>query len=147
MKNIYLISIAVLMLGAGTVHAGAVIPSPVLVDLDNMFAQGNQVTARFADNDTDLIGCGVRVFDDGISQFSFGFCQATDSDEENIVCFTQNPNLLETMRANSDFAFITFNWQDDGFGGFECTRVGFSTQSFYIPDFELNDSDEDSDID
>ena len=40
---------------------------------------------------------------------------------------------IDEVRANTDYAFITFNWQDDGFGGAECIRVGFSTQSFYLP--------------
>ena len=37
------------------------------------------------------------------------------------------------MKGTSAYAFITFSWEDDGFGGGECTRVGFSTQSFYLP--------------
>ena len=107
-----------------------------MVDLVNMTANGDQVTARIAKDDFSYIGCGIRVFDDGVNSFAFGFCQAAaDSEENQITCFTENPNLLQTMGATSDFAFITFSWQDDGFGGAECTRVGYSTQSFYLPNF------------
>lgn len=134
MKFRYLFSAAVLALVTSGVYAGFTQPAPVVVDLDNGFAQGDQVTARATKNDVDFIGCGIRVFDDGIfPTFDFGFCQAQDSDEVQVTCFTQNANLLEAMHATSDYAFITFSWVDDGFGGFECTRIGFSTQSFYLP--------------
>jgi len=135
MKTRYLLSIAALTLLAGIVSAGGVQPAVVTVDLDNMFAQGDQWTARIAKDDVSFIGCGTRVFDDGVNAFSFGFCQATDSADVGINCFTQNPVLVDAMSATSAYAFITFSWQDDGFGGAECTRVGFSTQSFYLPNF------------
>ena len=147
MKKRCLLSVAGLTLMAGLASAGFVQPVPVTVDLVNMTALGDQWTARSADNDLDFIGCGIRNFDDGVNAFAFGFCQAGDSDGNEITCFTQNANLLQTMGATSDFAFITFNWQDDGGGGAECTRIGFSTQSFYLPDFALADDDDDSDSD
>lgn len=96
--------------------------------------QGDQLTARTADNDVEFIGCGIRIFDDGGAAFTFGFCQAGDSAEVQITCFTENPALLEAMRAASAYAFITFSWEDDGSGGAECLRIGFSTQSFYLPE-------------
>lgn len=92
------------------------------------------VTARFSDNYGEFIGCGVRVFEDGASSaFEFGFCQAEDADGERGFCNTQNAALLQAMKSTSDFSFTTFSWNADG----ECTRIGFSTQSFYIP--ELTD--------
>ena len=148
MKTKHLLSATALMLAAGIAFAGFVQPAPVDVNLVNMRALGDQWTARSSDNDVEFIGCGVRVTDDGVNPpFAFGFCQAGDSDGNEITCFTMNPNLLNTLGANSDFAFITFDWKDGGFGGTECTRIGFSTQSFYLPDFETNDADSDSDSD
>jgi len=135
MKIKYGLIVAALTLVTGMASAGFVQPAEVEVDLVNMFAFGDQHTARNAKNDVEFIGCGIRLFDDGINQFTFGFCQAGDSAEVQITCFTQNANLLDTMKATSDFAFITFSWRDDGFGGAECTRIGFSTQSFYLPKF------------
>jgi len=127
----------ILTLLAGVAFAGLKQPAPVEVDLVNMFAFGDQVSARNAKDDVSFIGCGIRVFDDGVfPPFAFGFCQAGDSEENQIVCFTESPNLLNAMGAENDFSFITFSWQDDGFGGAECTRVGFSTQSFYLPKFK-----------
>jgi len=134
MKIKHLVSIVVATLLAGVAFAGLVQPALVTVDLVNMSALGDQFAARTSADDTQLIGCGTRSFDDGTGNaFRFGFCQASDADGDEITCFTQNDVLLDEMRANSDYAFITFNWQDDGFGGAECIRVGFSTQSFYLP--------------
>ena len=82
-----------------------------------------------------------RTFDDGMGgSFVFGFCQAEDAEGNNITCFTDNPVLIDAMRSTSDFAFITFNWRDDGLGGAECIRVGHSTQSFYLPNFKTKGS-------
>ena len=113
--------------------AGLIQPAPVIVDLDNRFAQGDMWTARTSNNDVEFIGCGFREFNDGTGTFEFGFCQAEDVDGNHIVCFTENPDLVETMRATSDFSFITFNWDEID----ECTKVGFSTQSFYLPNFKV----------
>lgn len=130
-----LISAITLTLLAGFAVAGFVQPAPVDVDLDNLVAVGDQLTARTSAGDTEFIGCGTRSFDDGLGNtFRFGFCQASDADGDEVTCFTQSGALLDEMRANSDYAFITFSWQDDGFGGAECIRVGFSTQSFYLSD-------------
>jgi len=138
MKIEHLLSITVLVMLAGIAYGGLVQPAPVSVDLVNMTAQGDQLTARTSSGDTELIGCGLRNFDDGTGNaFRFGFCQATDADGDAITCFTEDDSLIDEMRANSDYSFITFNWQDDGFGGTECTRVGFSTQSLYLPVAEV----------
>jgi hypothetical protein len=135
MKIRYLLSVTVLTLLAGAAFAGLAQPAPVTVDLVNMFANGDQLTARTSANDTEFIGCGTRNIDDGTGNpFRFGFCQASDADGDEITCFTERDSLLDEMRANTDYAFITFGWQDDGFGGAECIRVGFSTQSFYLPE-------------
>ena len=114
--------------------AGAVQPAPVVVILDpdgSGSAFGDMVTARFSDNDVEFIGCGIRAFDTGPGGvFQFGFCQATDADEQAVFCSTQNVDLLEAMKATADYSFLTFSFDADG----ACTRVGFSTQSFYLPD-------------
>lgn len=102
----------------------------------------DMVTARFSDNDVEFIGCGIRTFDDGAGgTFTFGFCQATDSAGVNGFCQSTNTDLLLAMAATADFSFITFGWDAVG----DCTRIGFSTQSFYLPDGLVNDDDDDSD--
>lgn len=111
-------------------YAGLVQPFPVDVDLTNNIANGDTVTARYSGNDVELIGCGIRHISDGVGGIvRFGFCQATDRDEENIICTTQDGGLLDAIFASSDFSFITFSWDENN----QCTRIGFSNQSFYLP--------------
>ena len=144
MKTRVWLTVAALSLMGGVAYAGFTQPAPVDVDLVNMMASGDQWTARTADNDVDLIGCGIRVFSDGMGgTFQFGFCQATDSAGESGFCSTQDAGLLDAMKATSAFAFITFSWDAND----ECTRIGFSTQSFYLPNFATADEDDDSDSD
>ena len=95
-----------------------------------MFAQGDMWTGRTAKNDVEFIGCGIRTFDDGAGGvFSFGFCQAQDSAEVLIICTTDSAELLEAIKGTSDFSYLEFSWN----AAFECTAVGVSTQSFYLP--------------
>ena len=102
----------------------------VEVDLDNKNAFGDMRTARNAKDNDVHIGCGIRVTDDGISPLlAFGFCQATDADGETVFCVTQSQVLMSTMGAYNDNSFIRFVWNENG----ECTHVGISTQSFYLP--------------
>ena len=133
MKIRNLLSITALTLIAGVAFAGQVQPAVVFIDEANMFAQGDMWTARTAKNDVEFIGCGIRVVDDGVSlPFSFGFCQAQDSAEVLILCTTLSADLVEAIKGISDTSFLTFSWN----ASFECTRIGASTQSFYLPEFK-----------
>ncbi|WP_251358598.1 hypothetical protein [Kangiella sp. TOML190] len=116
-------------------YAGYTQPYPVEVDTVNRIANGDMVSARFADNDLEFIGCGIRQIASGGSVISFGFCQAREGAEgsESLICNTQDEALLDAIDAISDYSFVTFSWNEDG----ECTRIGNSTQSFYIPNFKL----------
>lgn len=124
---------AILALMTSVAFAGLKTPVPVEVDLVNGFAQGDLTTAANSKNDVELIGCGTRNFDDGLGfSFRFGFCQATTADGVAITCFTENTALLDEIRGLSSRSYITFSWEDDGSGNITCTRIGFSTQSFYL---------------
>jgi len=115
-------------------HAGLSQPAVVNVDMDNLFAGGDMISARGAKEDNVFIGCGTRNVEDGSGGlFSWAFCQAADADEEQVTCFTFNPDLVKTIREINDASYITFSWTDDGAGTLTCTRMGFSTQSFYLP--------------
>lgn len=127
-KTIMVIALSLL---APMALAGSVQPVPVEVDLENNFAAGNMVTARFSNNDVEFIGCGVRYIDTGVgSTFTFGFCQATDADGEALFCQTLDSPLIEAIKSISAFSFITFSANPETG---DCTRIGNSTQSFYIP--------------
>jgi len=130
-----LISIAFLILSSN-VYAGAVRPFEVEIDFVNKIADGDMASARFSDSNFAYIGCGIRKISLSPAEtISFGFCQANngESEDSGVLCTTQNPEILSAIDAVSDFSFVTFSWNDDN----ECTRIGNSTQSFYLPNFKL----------
>ncbi|WDI31106.1 hypothetical protein PUV54_14215 [Hyphococcus flavus] len=120
---------------ASAAVAGLYQPQVVDVDMAGGFAVGDMITARNDKDDTVFVGCGIRSLETSPTEtFDFGFCQAADPDGEQVTCFSQNSELLDTIRASADASFVTFNFVDDGAGGFNCTRIGFSNQSFYLLD-------------
>lgn len=124
---------------ASAAIAGYTQPAVVDVDLTAGLATGDMLTARAAEDPDVFIGCGTRRIEDGVGGvFSFGFCQAEDAAAETVTCFTENPDLLDVIHASSDRSFILFSFVDDGAGGFTCTRIGFSNQSFYLEKLKGN---------
>lgn len=127
--------LAILLTGAATLlstaaFGGSVQPFPVDVDLTNLNASGDMVTARYSENDNEFIGCGIRIIQDGVGGvFSFGFCQAEDRDGVRAFCNSQDAALLDAISSSGDYGFITFSYDEDDV----CTRIGFSNQSFYLP--------------
>lgn len=120
---------------AQTAMGGATVISPVDVNLDGRTAFGGQLSAKTSANTNEFIGCGTRIFDDGLgNSFAFGFCQAEDAAGDAIFCSTQTPTLIDAMKSLTAYGFITFSWREVATDVFECTRVGFSTQSVYLPD-------------
>lgn len=119
-----------------TASAGSTSEVPVTIDTENSIAYGNMVSARFSDNPDEIIGCGVRhyAFADG-TEYSWGFCQARVEPGVVKLCSTTNPVLLDKMSNINDFSYISFGWDEND----ECTNVGFSTQSQYIPEFKGKD--------
>ncbi|MDX1443361.1 MAG: hypothetical protein R3270_06230 [Gammaproteobacteria bacterium] len=134
MKQFIRIGVAFAALFSFSVLAGYTQPAPVDVQLNgdgSGFAGGDMVSARYADNETEFIGCGSRVFSDGAGgTFEWGFCQGEDVEGDRAFCTTTDPAMLESMSSTSDYAFVTFRWNASG----ECEYIGFSTQSFYLPD-------------
>jgi len=113
-----------------TAMGGLVQPFPVEVDLTNMIANGDMVTARYSANATEFIGCGIRKISDGAGgTFDFGFCQAEDRMANRIICNTSDAALLDAISSSAAFSFVTFSWDASD----QCTRIGFSNQSFYLP--------------
>jgi hypothetical protein len=139
MKTIYkcILSAGLTLLMMSTTFAGQVQPALVDVDLENNFAGGDMVSARASKDDDVFIGCGIRNFDfDEGDPYAFGFCQAEDADGDRALCFTENPHLLDAMKALSDYSYITFSYtvetDEEGNESSTCTRIGNSTQSFYL---------------
>jgi hypothetical protein len=131
MKTGYVFSIGALSLVCTVAAAGYVQPAPVTIDFTNRVAQGDLLTARNSKNKFEFIGCGVRYDLTG----AYMFCQAglgPDPATEQIVCFSDNPNLLDAAKSISAFSYIRFVWDQSG----NCTEIGNSTNSFYLPDFK-----------
>jgi len=152
MKLKYIVTAGLAMICMPLIFAGYLQPAVVDVDLDNNFVGGDMVSARYADNETEFIGCGVRNFDDGLGGiFETGFCQAEDAEGDRAACFTSSPHLLDAIKAISDFSYITYSYNVnvdvDGNESFECTRIGNSTQSFYLPEFTFENTNSDGDDD
>ena len=123
---------ALVTLFASSAFAGQSNDAPVEINSEEMFAMGNMKSARFSDNDFEFIGCGTRTtVIDETESFEWGFCQAglTEDGEGNAFCFTQNADLITQIKSLASYSFITFRWDENG----DCTNVGSSTQSFYIP--------------
>jgi len=133
-KNIFIL-LALLLLSV-TVYAGYAQSVPVTIDYHagGGSAQGDMISARNSDNEFEFIGCGIRAFDNGVGGvYGWGFCQAALEEGGEVACFVNdNPALMEGIRILADSSFITFGWDDDGAGGLTCTRIGASTQSFYL---------------
>lgn len=117
-----------LTLMAGVASAGYIQPQPVQIDSNLRTAIGDMSSARSSEDPNELIGCGIRQIEVGVDVFVFGFCSAAVG-EASITCLTVNPDLIRAIDAISDYSFITFSWNDQD----ECTRIGVSTQSFYLP--------------
>ena len=98
-------------------------------------ASGNMLAARNSENENESIGCGVRIVDYGGGDiFSWAFCHAGlgPLEEDHIGCTTIDPDMVAAIHSISDFSFVTFSWNP----ALECTIIGNSTQSYYIPDFK-----------
>ena len=113
-------------------------------------AYGSFNSARFSDNDIEVIGCGVRRVSDD-AEFggpSFGFCQARDATDAVYSCATFDLDLMESVNAASTNSFVLFygrpfdpanpgeiEYLQDIRGAQQyCTVVQVSTQSMYIFD-------------
>ena len=122
---------AIISMLAGTAHAGLYLPVPVEVDLEKLFAQGDQVRASRGKPNEMSIACGTRVLGESAgSATSLGFCEATDADGDTVSCTTVNPSFVNAISTMSVHSFIAFSWDEDTR---KCTRVSFSTRSSLPP--------------
>jgi hypothetical protein len=128
-----------LTLVGGVAGAGSYRPGPLTIDFDNKVATGDMYSARLSGNPNAFIGCGIRS---PVPGYTYAFCQVNlgpvlgdGSAPESVVCFTEDPAHVAAVGALDDFSYITFRWDADG----NCTSVGNSTQSFYLPDFFKTD--------
>ena len=143
MKTKMLIVLTILMALPVWLHAGFTQPAPVMIEVadDGLSgtAFGDMLSARDSVNAFEFIGCGIRAFETAPdTAFYQGFCQASLAEGETFTCFTNNKALLDGIQNIADNSFVTFSWTDDGTGALTCTRIGSSTQSFYLPKTKSN---------
>jgi hypothetical protein len=127
------IAVGVLALTSSIAMAGLVksVPVTVTVNADGSgSASGSMASARASANDVEYIGCGVRKYVNGAGGVNaHGFCQASDAAGVIAMCSTDNADLLDAFENVADYSFVTFSYNAEG----QCTYLGVSTQSFYIP--------------
>ena len=113
---------------------------------DSGFANGQMWSARSSKNDVEMIGCSYKAIElpdggGGVFVYKWGFCQARDVNDVHVVCYSENPELLDAMQATTPFAWAQFSFTEHDpdpnfFGGARrCTQFGYSTQSFHLPEF------------
>ncbi len=130
MNAVRTITTLVLLLAASSTMGGAAVDADLVIDMDNSTAVGNMTTVAYSKNDVELIGCGTRyISDGGGGVIAFAFCQAENAAGDTAFCSTLDPGLVAAVSSIGDHSFVTFSWNEFD----ECTRIGFSTQSFYLP--------------
>lgn len=130
MKALTLFLALLAAFASASVFGGAATSANVVVTMNadgTASASGDMVAARTAPNDNELIGCGIKGFKSGSPDF--GFCQAADAEGNYLLCTTFKANLISMVNAIADYSFVRFDVDAKG----ECTRIDFSTQSFYLP--------------
>jgi len=135
-----------LMLASPLAFAGYAQPQPVLVTVNadgSVSASGDMLTARTSkakipdpvtgkNYEPELIGCVAYNLGPSVSGtgavYSYGFCQATNTEGVQAICFTEDADLLDVLKIVSDRSYLSFHWDADG----NCTYIRASTQSFYL---------------
>lgn len=115
---------------SSAVFGGSYQPAELKIDLASRQASGDMFTARHTDDDKAMIGCGVRHYLSGDEVVQYAFCQANSSKvETGAFCETDNPAMVAAISAITTYSYIVFHWDKTG----ECTFIGNSAQSFYLP--------------
>lgn len=157
MKTVFSFFALGMLLVSSTVFAGGgVINDPaVLIEFfedgsgvvqDRGLASGHMWSARSSGNDVEYIGCSYKAMElpdgtDGVYVYKWGFCKAQDVNEVSVICWTENPELLDAMQATSPFAWVRFGFTEPDHniawreGVRRCFRFDYSTQSFQLPEF------------
>lgn len=145
MKSILTIVIAVVVsaLMPSTLYAGAAATGEVSIEFyteDTGEAFGNMWLARSSKNDVEIIGCSFKGELDGQGgSLKWGWCRARNASGVEVLCLTDDENLLDALQAISPFSWVRFLFknaiQEDGVWYADCTRFDISTQSLHLPEF------------
>jgi len=130
MKFIQLLLTATMVLLSSLAFAGEFKIAPVTIDLDNQWAEGNLIAARFSKNPHERIGCAVG---NGVkSPFgdngAYAYCEAALRPKLKAFCASDDPSMIDTIASINIFSYVYFEWKDD-----VCTHVTVATRSIHIP--------------
>ena len=122
---------AVLLLVCAQAFAGAYNAAPVYIDIEEQWAEGNLIAARFSDNDAERIGCAVGngVLSPDPANAHYAYCEASLVAGESVSCLTYDPAMIDTIASINSFSYVYFRWNDEGM----CTHVTVATRSTHIP--------------
>ena len=106
---------------------------------DEQEARGNLSATRFSDNPVEQIGCAVSYYEQGGGEiYSYAVCKAVLGEEEQIICYTENVELVDKIAGLNHYSWLTFSWEwDEALEYNKCTVFRFSTYSHHIPEFVL----------
>ncbi len=108
-SNIFIVALSFL----STVSiAGGINTVEVTINDENNSARGSTSIVRESRGTRQLLHCSLVT---GIGGFrDEANCFATDSRRVTRSCTTQDPKLIETVRALTDSSFLEFRWTDAG---------------------------------
>ena len=140
MKSILTIVVGLLALMSSALYAGATSRNTgVSIDLDEGVgvASGVMWATRSSKNDVETIGCAYS----GIDSYNWASRAAVDADGLYLWCFTENPHMIDVIRAISPFSWVRFRFEnatyneDDERWESDCTQINISTRSQHLPEF------------
>jgi hypothetical protein len=76
------------------------------------FAFGSVAGALASADEWQIIECDVTSYVWGGTPTTTGACSAADADGAMAVCFTDNPQLIDTMREINESSFVQFYGRD-----------------------------------
>ena len=138
MKSILTIVVGLLALMSSALYAGATSKNTgVSIDLDEGVASGVMWATRSSKNDVEKIGCAYS----GVDSYNWASCAAVDAGGLYVWCFTDNPQMMDVIKAISPFSWVRFFFEDatydedDERWESDCTLIDISTRSQGLPMF------------
>jgi hypothetical protein len=123
-----LATLAVLGLAGAVAHSGYKQTNTVLVNDVGREATGSFGSARNSADSNQRIYCWVSTYAPGPSATT-GACSAESAGGTEGMCVTQDPALLDAIRAVNSDAFLRFRWDTDG----QCTLIQSYNGSLWAP--------------
>ena len=92
-------------------------------------AAGPLGSVRNSASTVEHIGCMVAATGASSGGTEFGYCSASDTNGTFVSCYTQDPKLVNAMRAIKGDSKLQFDWNAAG----DCTAVVVEESSSFAP--------------